>query len=59
MRVVSLTRPRMVFDILEHLPNSFSRAQPVDQVDQVEVRKLAIKALDLEVEVSHGGVCDL
>ena len=57
--MVSLTRSGMVFDILEHRPNSFSRAQPVDQVDQVEVWQLAVEALHLDVEVSHGGFRDL
>ena len=49
----------MVFYILEHLSDAFPRAQPVHKVDQIEVGKLAVEALDLQVEVSYGRVCNL
>ena len=42
----------MIFDALEHLVNSFSHAEPVDQVDQIQVRQLPVQAVDLDVDVA-------
>jgi hypothetical protein len=42
----------VIFNTLEHLVNSFSHAKSVHQIDQVQVRKLTIQAVDLDVDVA-------
>ena len=55
----ALTRPGVVFHVLEQLSHPFPGAEPVYQVDQVQVGQLAVETLHLDVEVGDGGICYL
>ena len=42
----------MVFDALEHWVYSLAQTQPVNQIDQIQIRELTVEAVDLHVNVA-------
>ena len=49
----------MILNSLKHLVNSLPHAQPVDEVDQVQIGQLTVQAVDLHVDVADLLAADL